>query len=115
MRRLFPIVGVAVVLVLSAVLGGISQVARAQSDAIKLDYTTNNSDANEITTKKPIQTYVFTGSEGDIISILIIRSSGTLRPVLALWDPRKPKNSEVIAQSNISEDGKIAGIIKFEL
>jgi DNA-binding beta-propeller fold protein YncE len=115
MRRLFLIIGVGIVLILSAVLTGMSQVARAQSDAIRLDYTSNNTDTNEITTKKPIQSYVFDGTQGDVISILMVRSSGTLRPLIALWDPRQPKDQEVIAQSNMSEDGKVAGIIRFEL
>jgi DNA-binding beta-propeller fold protein YncE len=115
MKRLFPIIAIAIVLILSAVLGGITQVARAQSKPIELDYTSNNTDTNEITSKKPIQTYVFTGSAGDVISILMVRSSGNLRPLIGLLDFRQPKGKEEIAESGISKDGKLAGIIKFEL
>ncbi len=115
MRRWLPVIGIIVVLVLGAALSGVVQIARAQNQSIQLDYTTHNTDANEITSKKIFVTYSFTGSQGDVVSILMVRSSGTLKPLIGLLNPRNAKDKQVIAGSTSSKDGSLAGIIKFEL
>jgi YVTN family beta-propeller protein len=115
-RKLLSITGFLIVLALAGVLGGTARNVVAQGGAsIRLDYTTHNTEVGEITAKKTSVAYTFAGSEGDVITIGMIRSSGNLRPLIGLFDFQQPKGKELITASSISDDGAVAGIVKFAL
>ncbi len=113
-RRWLFLAGAFVTLTLIAAT--VVSTVRAQTqEPTRLDYTTNNTDTNQITSKQYGRVYVFAGTEGDVVSISMIRSSGNLRPLIGLLDPRQPKDKQVITQSTSLPDGSVAVIAKFSL
>lgn len=54
--------------------------------------------------------YTFTAKAGDTVTITMTRTSGNLRPLIVLADPSKTGDAFVVAQSDISDDGKTATI-----
>ncbi len=114
-QRLLPVIGILVVLILTALLSAGTQIASAQGNAVRLDYTTNRTATGEITRTQISRLYVFKGTKGDVVTIAVLRSSGNLKPIFGLLDLRLAQNERVIATSKVSPNGELAGLVKFKL
>ncbi len=55
--------------------------------------------------------YSFTAKAGDAITATMTRTSGTLRPAVALADPSKTGNDFLMAEGELSDDGKASTIV----
>ncbi len=61
------------------------------------------------------QVYTFTAQANDVVSIVMKRTSGTLRPLAILADPSQTGQAAVLAQANIASDGKSATVSRFTI
>ncbi len=59
--------------------------------------------------------YAFAAMKGDVITVVMTRKSGNLKPVIALADPTAPEGQMIIKVGTLSGDGKTATISKYKI
>jgi YVTN family beta-propeller protein len=102
-------VGILLVVMLLA-LAAATFTTRAQG-AIPISY--GDTVDGQITSSANAVVYTFDAQDGDVVTITMTRTSGNLRPVSILADPTQPTDKMVLAQSELSSDGKTATISEF--
>lgn len=81
---------------------------RAQQTALPLAYgqTVRGTIGSSATTDAVL--YSFQARSGDQVLVTMVRTSGTLRPLIGLADPTRPTSNQVLAVSTLSSDGTTA-------
>jgi hypothetical protein len=103
------------VLTILAALVAFATAAHAQGGLIPINYGDTVTGTIKNTKDTDYVVYSFDGSKGDVITLTMTRTSGTLRPYLALGDSAKSGASSIIAQGKTSTDGKSATISNFKI
>jgi YVTN family beta-propeller protein len=69
----------------------------------------------QVTASKNTVAYSFDAQEGDVVTITMTRTSGNLRPEVAIGDLSQPQGKRVLVIGELSSDGKTATISEFTM
>ena len=112
-RHFLPVV-LALSIGLTLVLSGIASVVRAQADYPTITYGQTLTGEIKADAQNDAAAYQFDAAADDSVTVVMKRTSGTLRPLLTLFDTSKG-TPQLLASGKLSSDGKTATISSFTL
>jgi YVTN family beta-propeller protein len=85
----------------------------AAQNVIPISY--GDTQTGKLSTSTPSIIYAFVGSSGDLVNVVVTRTSGSLKPLVGIIDTNQPKGKEIIAVGKASADGTTSTITDFAL